>query len=242
MRLCIDIGTDYVKCGFFQNQHCIKNFQVQDLTELQSMIQNVRVESIILVCNNSAKSQEWIHPISLWGIAIKTIDPKDFQSRVAPSDQELLLPDTIAKIYGALSYHPINDCLVIDFGSTIRYELISKQGLLLGRSIFPSFKLLDQSLNVPLFHFEDQVPAPLGIHYLEAVNGGCFFGVLGAVERMISEIRLCSPHPSELITLATGALTEKACWKDLVGELVDYIYPHLILEGLNQILNEGSKP
>lgn len=241
MHLCIDIGADLVKCGLFQDQQLVHTFRIHELAELKSTLQDKTFEKAIFVCNDSRKAQEWSDQISSWGIPIKAINPADFSKRVIPQAKDLLLPDTVAKIYGALSHHPINDCLVIDFGTTVRYELISKQGILLGRSIFPFFDLLYRSLHTAPCHFEDQIPAPLGLNPVESMAAGCFFGLLGSIERIISEIRLQSPNPSELITIATGMLTEKACWNTPLSELVDHIDPYLTLEGLHQILNEGIK-
>jgi pantothenate kinase type III len=239
MRLCIDVGRDQVKCGLFQDSQCIKAFKIRTFAELKTHLQGVSIKEGLLVCNDPIKAQEWERQISLAIVPIKIVKTEDFSSRAAPEAKNLLLPDTIAKIYGALSYHPTNDCLMIDFGTTIRYELISKQGLLLGRCIFPFFDLLYRSLETTPFNFEDQIPPPIGLNPVDAVTSGCFFGVLGSVERVISEIRLSSPNPSELLTIATGALTEKPCWKNPICELIDELHPHLVLEGLNQILNEG---
>lgn len=240
MHLCIDIGTDHVKCGLFQDQQMIQVLRIHHLEELKQSLQNQSFEKGILVCNDLRKTQEWSQAISSWGIRIQAIKPADFSKHVIPTAKDFLLPDTIAKIYGALSRCPANDCLVIDFGTTVRFELISKQGILLGRSIFPFFDLLYQSLNIEPCHFQDQIPAALGLTPPESMHAGCFFGLLGSIERIVSEIRLASPNPSELTTIGTGTLTENVCWKNPLHELIDYIYPYLTLEGLNQILNEGK--
>jgi pantothenate kinase type III len=47
------------------------------------------------------------------------------------------------------------------------------------------------------------------------MNSGCYYGLLGSVERIIAEIRLESPTPFEIMTIATGTVTEKLSWKTL---------------------------
>lgn len=241
MRLCIDMGSDQIKCALFEGSQCLKVFRVQDLAELKKAIEGASIDKGLLVCSDPLKARDWAKQISSWNIPIKPILCEDFLLH-APDAKDLLLPDTIAKIYGALSLYPVNDCLVVDFGTTVRYELISKQGKLLGRSTFPFFELLYRSMSITPHYLDGQVPQPLGQNPIESMNSGCYFGLLGSVERLIAEIRLASGSPSEIMTVATGTITEKSSWKNPLSELVDQIHPYLILEGLNQILNEGTKP
>lgn len=241
MRLCIDIGSNHVKCALFDGQKRLKVFHVHTHEELKKELGGITIDHARLVCNNLLTAHAWVKEIALWGIAIQPILCDNFLTHVDPSNQDLLLPDTIAKIYGALSLYPINDCLIVDFGTTVRYELVTKHGKLLGRSTFPFFGLLYESLHMDFQRLGDQIPAPLGLNPIESINSGCYFGLLGSVERMIAEIRHGSNLASELITVATGALTEKASWKNPLSELVDHIHPYLVLEGLNQIINEGTK-
>jgi pantothenate kinase type III len=239
MRLCIDMGSDQIKCACFDGGRCVKIFKVNDLAELKQALAGAVIDQGLLVCSDPVKAQHWAKEISSWGISIKPILCDDFLSHAAPEAKDLLLPDTVAKIYRALSLYPMSDCLVVDFGTTVRYELISKQGKLLGRTTFPFFELLSKAMHSRPLVLEDQSPSPLGQNPIESIDSGCYYGLLGSVERIISEIRLRAPIPSEMITIATGAITERVSWKNPSAELVDHIHPHLILEGLNQIINEG---
>ena len=240
MRLCIDMGSQNVKCAIFENQRCLKLFAIRDLAELKKEIAGINIDKALLVCNDSTKGQEWAHEISLWNIPIKPLLSTDFPLVTDPSLKDFILPDTIAKIYGALSFYPTTDCIVVDFGTTVRYELITKQGKFLGRTVFPFFELLTRAVHVTTPYIGDRIPNPLGFNTVDAVNGGCYFGLLGSVERIIAELRLQSQTPFEIMTIATGTITEKLSWKNPLTELIDQIHPYLILEGLNQIINEGK--
>ena len=241
MRLCIDMGLQNIKVALFENERCIKIFPAHNIAELRKGIEGTSIEQGLLVCNDPLKAQEWAREISSWNIPMKPVLCEDFPSTIDPNLKDLLLPDSIPKIYGALSLYPTNDCIVVDFGTTVRYELITKQGKLLGRTTFPFFDLLASAVNIKLPYIGDQIPAPLGQNPVDSINSGCYYGLLGSVERIIAEIRLESPTPFEIMTIATGTVTEKLSWKNPLTELVDQIHPYLVLEGLNQIINEGMK-
>lgn len=240
MRLCIDMGSQHIKCAIFENQRCLKIFAIKNLSDLKKEIAGINIDKALLVCNDRAKAQGWTSEISSWNIPMKPLLCENFPSTIDPALKDLILPDTVAKIYGALSFYPTNDCIVIDFGTTVRYELITKQGKFLGRTLFPFFELLTRAVHVSTPYIGDTPPSPLGRNLIDSVNSGCYYGLLGSVERIIAELRLQSQTPFEIMTIATGTITEKLSWKNPLSELVDQIHPYLILEGLNQIMNEGK--
>ncbi len=238
MRLCIDIGSEYVKCAIFDGQQPARIFRVKEIEDIKKGIDGATIDHGLLICNNPMKGKQWAQEISSWNIPMKPLIPDNFLSSADPDVKDLLLPDTIAKIYGALTRYPMSDCLVVDFGTTVRYELISKEGRLLGRTTFPFFDILSQAMSIEPLVLTQQIPPPLGRNLVESMNSGCYYGLLGSVERIIAEIRQVSPN---MITVATGTLTENINWKNPSSELVDHIHPYLVLEGLNQIINEGLK-
>ncbi len=240
MRLCIDMGSNHIKGGLFEGGRCVKVFGIKEPAELKNHLGGFSIEQGLLVCSDPLKGEAWAKEITASGIPMKPVLCDNFSERTTPELKDLLLPDTIAKIYGALSICPTNDCLVVDFGTTVRYELISRQGKLLGRTTFPFFELLFHSLSTTPSYLNDEIPEPLGKNPIESVSSGCYYGLLGSVERIIAEIRLEAESPSEIITIATGTLTENPSWKNPLSELVDHIHPYLILEGLNQMLQEES--
>lgn len=241
MRLCIDLGLQNIKVALFDNDRCIKIFPVRDLSDLKKSIEGISIEQGLVVCNNPLKAHEWTREISSWNIPMKPILCENFPSTIDPDLKDLLLPDSIPKIYGALSLYPTNDCIIVDFGTTVRYELITKHGKLLGRTTFPFFDLITSAVNIKIPYIGDQIPSPLGKNPVDSMNSGCYYGLLGSVERIIAEIRLESPTPFEIMTIATGTVTEKLSWKNPLAELVDQIHPYIVLQGLNQIINEGLK-
>lgn len=240
MRLCVDIGSQHTKCAIYENQKCLKIFALHKLPDLKKEVSGISIDQGLLVCNDPLKGQEWAREISSWNIPMTPLPCENFSKNVDPALKDLLLPDTIAKIYGALSLYPTNDCIVIDFGTTVRYELITKQGKFLGRTLFPFFELLTRAVHVSTPYIGDKPPSPLGKNLVDAVNSGCYYGLLGSVERILAELRLESQTPFEIMTIATGTITERLGWKNPLSELVDQIHPYLILEGLNQIMNEGK--
>src|SRR3569623_1529498 len=111
MRLCIDMGSQHIKCAIFENQRCLKIFVIHDLAELKKEIAGISIDKALLVCNDPLKAQDWAREIASWNIPIRPLLCENFLSATDPALKDLILPDTVAKIYGALSLYPTNDCI-----------------------------------------------------------------------------------------------------------------------------------
>jgi type III pantothenate kinase len=78
----------------------------------------------------------------------------------------------------------------------------------------------------------------LGKTTVEHIQSGIYFGMLGAIERIVDELRQEHPSPSSMMVLATGGMTrDKELEQDLL-DFVDIVDPYLTLIGLKEILKE----
>src|SRR5262249_29628184 len=114
-------------------------------------------------------------------------------------EPEALGHDRIANAYGALARFPLNDCIVVDIGTAITVDFIVKEGRYLGGMIYPGAGLCAKALK----DYTDKLPlvAPkkpdsaLAKTTETHLQAGMYYGQLGAIERMIDELRLSALSP-----------------------------------------------
>jgi pantothenate kinase type III len=208
-------------------------------------IQNALVSSVNSKADEAVKAaleQQKINSIFL--------DYTKLKLHLDVDEPEQLGHDRIANSYGALSRFPINDCIVVDIGTAITADFVAKEGRYAGGMIYPGFNLCAKALaeytdKLPRVSFKKPTSA-LAKTTETHLQGGMYYGQLGAIERMIDELRLTSPSPSSVKVIATGGSTktdgaDKVEFIDDLKELVDLIDPHLTLVGLHEILQELTK-
>ena len=158
-----------------------------------------------------------------------------FSHRAKPACLPRFTPRKIANIFGALYHFPLNDCLMIDFGTqALHFDLISKEGLLQEGFLFPSF----QPLTSWIAPSPQQCEAQKRPSILSSL-GPIYFGILGVLERLIAEVRqIHMISPSSVKTVAIGRLTHTVDFREDLLEFMDDVDPNLTLIGINQILKE----
>ena len=161
----------------------------------------------------------------------KTIEKGLIVGSALPSVQfpcQLLPSSEKPLIYGAVKFFPVNDCVVVDVSTTVQFHLITRQGKTLGGS------------QLFLGNIPENLPPALGHTLEEQKQSGSFFGLLGAIERIVSELRLSAENPMSVMAVATGSLTHNAALRSALEEFVDKVEPDLTLIGMNEILKEEN--
>ena len=221
MKLLIEIGSKETNAGLFEGDQLIES---KTITSPENLIEWIRGKNIEK-CLMTEEAQDLIKGLLAQKIPCQFLKVSEFHRLATPETLSLLKPDRIANIFGALHYFPSNDCIVVDLGMTIRFDYVTKQGVYLGGAIFPATSIDGSS---PI----------LSNTVAEQEKSGNYFGLLGAIERIVAELRLSSETPSTVMSIATGGLS-RVMQKDL-EDFIDKIDPELTLVGLNQILKEGQ--
>jgi type III pantothenate kinase len=214
MKLVVDIGTQKISAGLFEGDHLIQASQFTNPEELLTFLKGKTIEQGLATGKLNLDL----------GFPCKALVPSDFKRLATDETFPLLRPDRIANIFGALYHFPLNDCVIVDIGTTVRFDYVSKHGVYLGGAIFPTI-------------LTEEMPPALGKDKLAQEKSGCYFGLLGAIERIVAELRLSSETPSGVMTVATGARA-RIMQKDL-EDFIDKVDTELTLMGLNQILKEN---
>jgi type III pantothenate kinase len=146
-----------------------------------------------------------------------------------------------AAVAGNFLYHS-KDVLVIDAGTCITFDLVTKNSEYIGGSIHPGINMQFTALHtftgkLPLVNRKEYTELT-GKTTEESILSGVLLGTSASVQGMINEYN--NRYPG-LIVLITGGDSAY-----LVNNLKSHIFalPNLILEGLNIILdfNETEKP
>jgi len=258
LDLVIDIGNSRIKGGIFDGKKIVeafgldaRSFKKENLVRFfeQKPMQNVLLSSV-----NSKAESEVRSYLQQQKIPFHVLSHQTIKLILDVDEPEALGHDRIANAYGALSRFPINDCIVVDIGTAVTVDFIAKEGRYLGGMIYLGAGLCTKALNdytdkLPLVALKkpDSALAKTTETHLQA---GIYYGQLGAIERMIDELRLSALSPSSVKVIATGGATmiddtsvceDKAALAEDLKELVDFIDPHLTLIGLREILEETLK-
>jgi len=219
MELVVDIGTQKISAGLFEGNRLIQSTQVKHPEELLEFLKGKTLERGLV-----AGDGKNLIPL-LQGFPCQVLVPSDFKRLATEETFPLLRPDKIANIFGALYHFPSNDCVIVDIGVAVRFDYVTKHGLYLGGAILPSI-------------LTEERPAALGKDKIGQEKSGCYFGLLGAIERIVAELRLSSETPSGVMTVATGGRS-RIMQKEL-EDFIDKVDPELTLIGLNQIVKEST--
>ncbi len=125
--------------------------------------------------------------------------------------------------------------IVIDFGTATTFDVISKDGALIGVAIAPGVGVAHDALvsRAARLHKVDLVPppSPIGRNTIHAMQSGIFWGYVGLVEGIVKRIK--DDMPDEKVQVyATGGL---AVIFNQHTDVIDQILPELTLDGLHAI-------
>ncbi len=250
--LVVDIGNSLIKGGLFEDKTLVREFAIlaQSLSK-EEFLRHLGDQSIkeALISSVNSQAEETIqNALKQQKIPYTFLDYTKLKLVLEVDEPEALGQDRIANSYGALTLFPLNDCIVMDIGTAITADLIAKEGRYLGGMIYPGATLCAKALSdytdkLPLVSFKkpDSALAKTTETHLQ---GGIYYGQLGAIERMIEELRILAPSPSSVKVIATGGATRISDPVEFIQdlkELVDLIDPHLTLVGLHEIFNELTK-
>ena len=237
MNLVIDQGNTKAKIAIFKKNEIISlsEKEVIEISFLERLFKEYYIESCIFGSVNEKKKEI---------ISFLRGNVKNFIELT----NETLLPitigyktpltlgiDRIAAVVGASIENLNKPIIVIDAGTAITYDFLSKEGEFVGGNIAPGITMRLKSLNqfthkLPLVEMKGETPI-IGFDTQTAIRSGVINGICYEIIGFISQIE--SFHPSVLVFLTGGDsnyLSEKLKYRFFVDK-------NLVLKGLNRILN-----
>jgi type III pantothenate kinase len=148
---------------------------------------------------------------------------------------ETLGKDRIAAVTGAWSLFPDKNILVIDAGTCITYDLLTKQGEYLGGGISPGIRMRFQAMHtftgkLPLVE-PDDFEGLIGRSTRESLLSGVYNGVMAEISELI---RLYRKEFEDLTVILTGG--DQVFLHNKL-KISIFAVPELVLLGLNEIFD-----
>lgn len=253
--LMLDVGNSRIKGGLFEGKKLLELLVIDahPLAEdkLLHFLEAKPIKNILLSSVNTPADEEIKKILEYKKMNYHLIDFLNLKLTLDVDEPGALGQDRIANAYGALVRFPLNDCIVVDIGTALTADFIAKEGHYLGGMIYLGGGLCAKALadytdRLPLVSLKKPGSA-LAKTTQTHLQAGIYFGQLGAIERMVDELKLCALSPSSVKVIMTGGATQteetefnsdKVAFIEDLKELADFIDPHLTLIGMREILEE----
>jgi type III pantothenate kinase len=254
MLLAVDIGNTNIALGIFKDKKLIQNWQIRSerdktcdeygitlLNLLSSAgLEAKHIESVILssvVPPLTPVFQTLSH--NLLGIKPMVVGPglKTGMPILYENPQEVGADRVMASV--AAFDRVGGPVIIVDFGTATTFDAISSKGEYLGGAISPGIQIAAEALylkTAKLPRIEIRKPRhAIGKTTVTSMQSGLYFGYIGLVSNIIREIS--EELGKGVKVVATGSFASHI-HKDL--DLIDFLEPYLVLEGL-RIVHDRNK-
>lgn len=251
MLLAIDIGNTNTVIGLYDNEKLVNHWRIK--TDSQStadeliliyegLLQNQPEITGISLCSTVPavlREMRWmlqryfhdiktviIEPGTKTGVPINTDNPKEVGA------------DRIANSLAVFTRHG-GPSVVVDFGTSTNFDVVSKNGEFLGGSLAPGIEIsLDALANraAQLRKVEFVKPrSVIGKNTVEALQSGALYGFAGQVDGIIERI-IAEIGPVTAV-VATGGLAPLVVEE---SKTITHHEPDLTLEGLRLVFDKNK--
>jgi len=239
LNLVFDIGNTRTKTGLFEGSHLVEQAVWQDWTlgELMRYGKEAGADRVIfssvalpdsdtlrLLAENFVDAIELTHEVPL-------------PFRNAYRTPETLGKDRLAAVAGAQALFPGQNCMVVDCGTCIKYELLLGEGIYLGGNIAPGAAMRLRAMHTFTARLPEapvQIPDDIvGYSTETALQNGALRGAALEIEGFV---RVFRERATPLAVMLTGGDAE--FFAPLLSGV--QVMPHLTLYGLNHILQYNA--
>jgi type III pantothenate kinase len=233
LNLCIDIGNTNAKAGIFIDDQLIEVMQSLSDKGVVKLIKEQDSKHIIISSVKKGigkllqKSEKVANTIFL-----NHETPIPFHNEYG-TPQTLGL-DRIAAVAGGQFLYPNTNCLIVDIGTCMTYDLLDENGKYQGGGISPGVEMRLRAMHkftskLPRVSIKGQIPL-IGRSTKECMQSGVYHGVLAELEGIILRYRQFF-NDLTIIFCGGGANFFESKIKDTI-----FAVPNLVLIGLNRVL------
>ncbi|MCA9881851.1 MAG: type III pantothenate kinase [Anaerolineae bacterium] len=256
MLLAVDIGNTNIHLGLWDGSTWLLNWRAQTVAERMPDEYGVLVRNFL----SSADLDDEV----VTGIIISSVVPpltptfrelveRYFQQTPLIIDHKTNIgleiaidqpaqagADRLVNAAGVVGFHGGGPAVVVDFGTSTNFDVVSPQNQYIGGAIAPGINLAHDALvsRAAKLHKVDIQPPPdaIGRNTIHAMQSGIFWGYVGLVDGILTRIIASLNHPDTKV-IATGGL---APLFNQYIDAIDTIAPNLTLDGLRYIYELNS--
>ncbi|MDR2520435.1 MAG: type III pantothenate kinase [Bacteroidales bacterium OttesenSCG-928-I14] len=234
MNIVIDQGNTLFKIGVLDGRKIIKIFYIKNLKKklVLSILESYQFETGIL-CSTK------VFPSFLLSLLRKIPCFYEFESILSlPLFIEYKTPKTLGKdrlaaSVGAWNQKPNNNLLIIDIGTAITIDFVSKDGIYKGGNISPGPIMRLNALHnftelLPQISQKGDIPLR-GYNTETAIRSGVMEGIVHELKSYIEKYR----KEENAIVFLTGS--DISYFKNRLKDIV-FVDKYLVIKGLNEIL------
>jgi len=242
MNLIIDAGNTFVKMAVFDNGNML-HIKSKKVSQLVKTVENILVDfpkiqqaiisSVVVLEEHTL--QELLKLVSIQILGANTNLPFD-NTYATP---ETLGVDRMALAAAACALFPKRNCLVIDAGTCVTYDLINSKGIYLGGAISPGINMRYKALNnqtskLPLLEIEEP-ESLIGNTTASSIHSGVVNGVCAEIDGVIDQYLTRYEDLTVILTGGDSLFLSK--------RLKNTIFAHsnFLLEGLNYLLDYNKR-
>jgi len=239
MNLCIDIGNTRIKIGVFDKGQMIHHdvFYTMPEDQVSELIQKFKIERAISSSTRkhiTAFEKRVKSKIDLLRLSHKTDIPIVNKYHTP----ETLGKDRLAVVIGCTKVYPNKNCLVIDAGTCITYDVIDAKGNYYGGNISPGLRMRAEAMDtmtstLPLVEPKYNSDY-IGKTTETAMQNGVVYGTLLEMQSFIAMIK---EDYGEINVIITGG--DAPFFEDLLKSKI-FVHSFLVLEGLDVIINYNA--
>jgi type III pantothenate kinase len=233
----IDFGNTRIKLGIFENNILQEVKRFDSIATLKVNLLDFDIQQAIIssVSNPIEEIQKELSFINTLIFLTKSTQLPILNSYKSPDTLGL---DRIAAAIGAHFNYQNENCLIIDIGTAIKYDLILANGEFIGGIISPGRQMRFKALHnftkkLPLLDSVD-IPELIGIDTNSCMISGVMNGIVAEINGIIDEY--LKIHKIKVLICGGDAPYFETSIK-----YPTFAHPNLVLEGLNRIFQHNVK-
>lgn len=238
LHAAIDVGNTRCKIGFFENDNLQKVLGNVPLEEVPAEVLRTKpVAAIISSVGNNV--EELVERLSTACKTVLVHAEMPLPIVLDYASKSTLGTDRIAAAAAAFHLYGGNNCLVIDVGSCITYDVVTADGVYKGGAISPGVEMKLKAMHtftarLPLVEHPKWSPLP-GNDTLTSMQDGVLHGTLAEIEGMIDRF---SGMYADLQVIICGGGSN--FFESKIKHHI-FVRSEMVLIGLNSILRHNER-
>ena len=241
--IAVDVGNSRIKIGWFKNK-ILKDVFITPTNNIKSLSFPSRWKSVTPISVGTSSVVPSVNPVikskilNFFGqINIIVIKPGNCNIPLKIKNKNTVGVDRVLNCVAALKLFA-GSIVIVDIGTAITIDIVSKKGEFVGGLIIPGPSLWSNALThtaminkCKITEAHTKIP---GKNTDEAISAGIRYGIPGAINNILEHV--FKKYPSAKLVLTGG---ESMKFYRYI-RFKKYVRQHLTLEGINYVISENS--